>query len=218
MIAPAISIRPLPGLYYVELLKPDNVLPSGLILPESSVENFTDAMVLAAGPARVWPSSGLRQLMWAGVGHRVLFPAHCREEWVLGESRTGFVRDEDLMAVLMEPFERVEPVNGWVLVRPLPIEEAPGGIFLPDAARTASRRGVVLDFSFGEVIRKGPRAGLRGPIYFDEHGNRELWLKGKTVHWDEKASFYVLPDDSGRVSNYLIRATDLIAIEELDDA
>lgn len=113
--------------YYVSLLPPVTETGGGIVLPETAVIPAYDGIVLARGPGRIL-SSGARYPLQADVGDRVIvqpwkfapYPGNNKPE-------TGFVTDEDLVAIKRfnrdQDWDPLAPAGDYVLVDPDPVAD-----------------------------------------------------------------------------------------------
>ncbi len=207
--------------YHVRLLNPATETKGGILLPETSQENETHAEVLAAGPGRALvhdedlggdECTMSYSPMYADVGDHVLFP---KSAWEPLSEREGVVHDEDLIAVLADAEDEIEPLGEWVLIQPDERkQESAGGIALADRAQVKRRSGVVLNYGPGRGVKKGACAGTRLSVYgilgVDLHPTRlaeDKSLRGKRVFWDAKARTLAVGGFA------LVKAGDLMAVE-----
>lgn len=195
--------RPLPGYYYLRLLDPEQTLPSGLILPDGAVSATGDAEVLAVGAGRLY-DNGIRAVPWSFAGDRVLVDRRT-VRWIgIGrEARTGFVREEDLVA---EIAGGALPLNDWVLIAPDPAPASLHGLEIPEDQRAAPRAGCVLVVGPGRVRESGPYAGSRRRL-------QPLFPPGARVRWAREAQTCNAWNDEANGGRF-VRYDDLIAIEE----
>lgn len=215
----ALALTPTGTVYHVRLRRGPEQSSGGIWLPETYQDVFTEAEVLAAGPGMtvVGPDGDThRSVMWARVGDHVLFQKSAFVPFSNG-GQEGTVRDEDLVGVVRgDAFtEVVEPLNDWVRVMPSAPEPVSSLIEQPEAYRRAPRRGVVEDLGPGRLRLVGRLAGLRVPV-FRELGLRSSYgLLGRVVRWGENAE--VLDVGSEVLECVLVRAGDLLALEEVED-
>lgn len=208
------SFTPRGSGYHVRLLDPATETKGGILLPEVSQENETHAEVLAAGPGRVLAHDDLGgdectlsyAPMYADAGDHVLFP---KAAWEPMSEREGIVHDEELIAVLADAEDEIEPLGEWVLIQPDERrKESAGGIALADRAQAKQRSGVIVNYGPGRVVKKGACAGTRLPVCgilgvdLTQDG-----LRGARVFWDGKARTLEVGGFA------LVRAGDLIAVE-----
>jgi chaperonin GroES len=199
------------GFYHARLLAAEEKTEGGIYLPDTVRENYTDAVILAAGPGRIWPS-GVRTFPSAGVGDRVVVrPAHFFQFGP--DPREGFVNETDLVATLPASLDHAEvvPANGYVLVEPPDaVKTTAGGILLAERARKRPNCGFVINYGPGAIRLKGDLAGTRRPV---ETELNETALLGQKVYWDHEAEIVELTGDSGWVAQWLVAAKDILALE-----
>jgi chaperonin GroES len=205
------TLTVLHGFYHVRLLDTEERTEGGILLPETVRDNFTDAVVLAAGPGRTW-RSGMQTFPSAVPGDRVIFrPAHF---WQSGsDPKEGFVNETDLVGTLPAALAHAEvvPANGYLLVEPPAAEkESAGGIILIERAPKRPNCGFVLNYGPGAIRLKGDLAGTRRPV---ETELNETDLLGRKVYWDHEAEIVELTGDSGWVAQWLVAARDVLALE-----
>lgn len=201
--------------YAVELLPTEETLPSGLVLPQTAVpENWTDGLVVAAGPGKEWPS-GVRQTMMAFPGERVVFTQD-RFQQLAGHPRHGFVSDHDVCALVSHGGD-LSPANGWLQVRPDPAPTHTGLLEIPQECRRRPCSGTVLSCGPGAVRVKGDLAGTRVPIPLQLGLTQDVldsapYLEGQRVQWSEAATVIELTGDDTAVCSVLVHVDDLLAL------
>jgi chaperonin GroES len=210
-------VQPLGRYYYVRVPRAEERLPSGLILPDTARENWTDGVVLAVGPGKLYPPGF--SIMWAGVGDRVLFDQASLD--VLehrSDGALGFVSDEQLVAIIRGPaYQRFEPANDYVLVWVDPSETQSHSILIPQEARLRPRSGPIAECGPGRMRRGGLFAGIRKTVpetlgYDDEC--RDNSLIGQRVFWGDHARTVDAWSTADNAGSVFVCAEDLLAVEE----
>lgn len=195
--------------YAVELLDEVTQLPSGLLLPQGTLANNTDAVVLGVGPGRIF-NTGIEQTLFAEEGDRVVFIASDFTPVDGPAGRQGFVRDENLVAILRAPDHLdVEPANEYLLVKPMERPTHEGSLALAEEYVRRPLAGVVQDMGPGKLKTAGPRAGTRVSVPEILGESREEIL-GSTIHWTAEAEVIELTDDSDTVAWLLVKASDVL--------
>ncbi len=95
----AISIKPLGNRVVVEPIEQDEVLASGLVLPDSAKEKPQQGMVLAAGPGDR-DEDGERIAMDVKVGDKVLFAKYAGTELKMDGKKLLILRETDLLGII----------------------------------------------------------------------------------------------------------------------
>lgn len=214
----------------VELTEPERVLPSGIILPETALENHEEGVVLGSGPG-VRCENGLLSPTRMTRGEQVYFPKHAFfamdiREALSGRRQTlGFVRERDLVAYThpVDPDELI-PLNDYLMLRQCPAsEELVVGVVtlhVPERARKAPLCGYLVCWGFGFLQTDGPLAGAKRPVDWDLGGNpleKESSpdcypLEGDKVYWEPDTKRVVIADLDGEAYCF-VRARDCIAFE-----
>ena len=189
---------------------PAEVSEGGIYLPETHQENFVEAEVLTSGPGKKFDGERITP-MWAKPGDIVLFQKHTFTP-LIGQ-REGLVRDSELVAVIFDTYhtEKLFPMNDWVMVDRCDEDEFEGSVLIPEEYRTRHKRGKLLWWGPGSIIKTGKFAGKRLPIK-DILGISDLkTVRGKIVRWSDDALFLtVMYDGNGYV---FVKASDLDFIE-----
>jgi chaperonin GroES len=212
------TYQPLSDWYRVQLLPKVEQTPGGVWLPDTVRMNWTDAIVMAAGPGQRL-ADGSRSVMWVDVGERVLFMKHALSNFQEA-TREGMVRDQDLIAVGRDRTpDRPEPLNGWCLVEPSPWEErASEHILWAEEDRPRPLHGRLLEMGPGEVRSRGPLAGTRKPVWealgFSKEQHAENLLGKAQVYWDRQCQALAIGRSS--LEYLLIQAADFWAYQEED--
>jgi len=202
---------PLGTQYLIELTEPAKQSEGGIWLPDNWVANWTDGLVLAAGPGLA--VDDWRTKMWARVGDRVLFQRHDYRPWSEGY-RLGMVKQESLIAVMRGPdHETLRPLNDWVLIEQFPDVETAGVIVLAEEYRPKPMRGRVIAWGPGKVRTTGDRE-LYGQIrsvsdVMNVPGDR---IKGMTVYWPPTCE--ALAIGRSHLEYLLIAAGDLFGYDD----
>lgn len=95
----AISIKPLGNRVVVEPIEAEEVLASGLVLPETAKEKPQQGTVLAAGPGER-DEDGDRIAMDVKVGDKVLYAKYAGTELKLDGKKLLILRETDLLGII----------------------------------------------------------------------------------------------------------------------
>ena len=95
----AISIKPLGNRVVVEPIEAEEVLASGLVLPETAKEKPQQGTVLAAGPGER-DEDGERIAMDVKVGDKVLYAKYAGTELKLDGKKLLILRETDLLGII----------------------------------------------------------------------------------------------------------------------
>lgn len=212
------------GRYLVELTKFEEDPNSVIALPDSSRPTYapTDGKILSAGPGRVFhhgAHGSVTELMWCDEGDRIVFFQENFQAILEGDQRLGYVNDADVVAVLRTALNHthLEPCGEWVKIKmDRPLALSAGGIALPDGAGAIRRSGVVRDWGPGRVRLTGELKGVRQRIE-DVLSVQTVDLLNARVHWKDTATTYPVNETSDWPEWELVRASDLLAIEEPED-
>ena len=191
-------IRPLGNHYLCRPLEPEKETASGLALPDTALLESYDSEILAVGPGRTLEGGAVHP-MQGKVGDRAIVVGHDFRMWDW-QWKLGFVRDEDLVALITDAsdWEDLLPANDWVLIEPDRQERVakrasgllvaayalPGG-----GAREAAERGEedhTLYRSSQEPVRRG-RVVAMGPGAVEPDGHRgqciwpEWWVADRIL-------------------------------------
>ena len=79
------------------------------------------------------------------------------------------------------------PTGDWIWIRPDSQDKTPGGIMLPDSAKTQSKRGKVVGVGVGRYFQNGERLPselkIGDTVFFIKHSGHELILEnGEKVY------------------------------------
>jgi co-chaperonin GroES (HSP10) len=205
-----VKITPRPGRYLLRRCAPAQETSGGIALPEVAQGNETEALVVAVGAGRLMGDTGVRRVLAACPGERVLFPAHA---WKPLSDDLGMLDEEDLAAI-RDHWGDVTPANDYVKITPLPREQvSAGGIIIPERARKRSRAGRIDALGSGKLRVRGPLAGLRAScaaVMGMAEGDTPV---GRIAHWDADAVTLTVSGD-GVKPFVLVRCGDIVALEE----
>lgn len=204
----------------VELTQPSRVLPSGIVLPEVSVENHEEGIVKAVGPG-VECENGLVVPTQLFGEEQVYFPKHAfyALDLVQGsDQRLGMVRERDLVAYShpVDP-DTLVPMNDWLMLERTGSDSRKGSIVLPQVARRPPDSGLLLDFGRGLPVTHGELAGARRPIYWDmgEDDSPTPYVSGGKdgirIYWHGETKRVTIANMDGHDPYVFIRARDAIA-------
>jgi chaperonin GroES len=94
-----ISVKPLGNRVVVEPIEQDDVLASGIVLPDTAKEKPQQGMILAAGPGER-DDAGKRIAMDVKVGDKVLFAKYAGTELKLDGKKLLILRETDLLGIV----------------------------------------------------------------------------------------------------------------------
>ena len=94
-----ISVKPLGNRVVVEPIEQEDVLASGIVLPDTAKEKPQQGMILAAGPGER-DDDGKRISMDVKVGDKVLFAKYAGTELKLDGKKLLILRETDLLGIL----------------------------------------------------------------------------------------------------------------------
>ena len=201
----------------VELTEPTRVLPSGIVLPETAVENHEEGVVRGYGDGIETDRTDLRNVPgWVIGGERIYFQKHHFEslEWVPGfGKRWGIVRERDVVAY-ETPEGGLAPHNDWLMLERCAASATVGSIILPQTARKPPRSGVLRDFGYGMAVTRGELSGCRLPVpaMIGKLGDWDFQC-GVKVYWEHNAKRVVIAGRDGSDPYVFIRARDALAFE-----
>jgi co-chaperonin GroES (HSP10) len=194
----------------VQISKAAEQTSGGIWLPEECQVSCNEAEVLSVGPG-IPAADGFPCVMWAEPGDHVLFQQHSFQK-TDERGVEGIVREDDLLAIIPQGEETIQPHNDWVKVSiEAPERESQGGILLADRARKKPQSGKIMAHGPGKFRRTGPYFGTRKSIPAIMGLNEDSCLVGRKVWWGREAD--VLEAGAGHDWFLLIRASDLLLIE-----
>jgi chaperonin GroES len=94
-----ISVKPLGNRVVVEPIEQEDVLASGIVLPDTAKEKPQQGMILAAGPGDR-DDAGKRIAMDVKVGDKVLFAKYAGTELKLDGKKLLILRETDLLGII----------------------------------------------------------------------------------------------------------------------
>ena len=94
-----ISVKPLGNRVVVEPIEQEDVLASGIVLPDTAKEKPQQGMILAAGPGER-DDAGKRIAMDVKVGDKVLFAKYAGTELKLDGKKLLILRETDLLGII----------------------------------------------------------------------------------------------------------------------
>jgi len=202
---------PLGTQYLIELTEPAKQSEGGIWLPDNWVANWTDGLVLAAGPGMA--VDDWRTKMWARVGDRVLFQRHDYRPWSEGH-RLGMTKQEHLVAVARGPdHEVLRPLNDWVLIEQDEEVREAGAIHLPEEYYPKPMSGRVVAWGPGKIRTTGNRERYGQLQAVSDVMNVAAGkLKGLRVHWPPTCE--VLAVGRSQLECVLIHAEDLFGYDD----
>lgn len=205
------NFRPINEYHLVRFSTPAEVSEGGVYLPERYQENFVEAEVLASGPGKKFDGERVTP-MWAKPGDIVLFQKHTFTPLV--GQREGLVRDSELVAIVYSNYYdgRLFPMNDWVMIDRYDEDEFEGSVIIPEEYRTRHKRGKLLGWGPGSIIKTGKFAGKRLPVR-DTLGLSSMEIvENRVVRWSDDALFLTV--NWGAVIEYtFVKAADLDFIE-----
>jgi len=217
-------LRLLEDYLLVELTEPNRVLPSGIVLPETVGESYSEAKVHGVGPGLRTDNPERSVRVWIQKADKVYFPKHALETLaaVPGFSaKWGIIRERDVVCVENWAGDII-PHNDWLLLTRCGSEAKIGSIFLPQVARRAPRCGYLEEWGNGTPITEGELAGCRRPVRWDLGVEGKNWLvglgSGTKVYWEAETKRFQIANMDGTDPYVFIRARDAIAFEPVVDA
>lgn len=209
MVLDKINFCPSGEYHFVRFTEVPEQTESGIYLPETCRENFIEAEVLASGKGKKFDGEHITPL-WAKPGDIVIFQKHLFIPLV--GQKEGLVRDSELVAIVYPNHydNNIFPMNDWVMIDRCDEEAFEGSILIPEEYRTRHKRGRVLNWGPGQLVKFGKLAGKRLNIR-DILGVDMSVVSGKFVRWSDDAVFLtVMYGDSGFV---FVKASDLDYVE-----
>jgi len=94
-----ISVKPLGNRVVVEPIEQEDVLASGIVLPDTAKEKPQQGMILAAGPGER-DDEGKRIELDVKVGDKVLFAKYAGTELKLDGKKLLILRETDLLGIV----------------------------------------------------------------------------------------------------------------------
>ena len=95
----AMKIKPLGDRVLVEALEADEVLKSGIIIPDTAKERPSEGRVVAVGPGRL-TEEGERVKPEVTKGDTVLYGKYSGTEVTVGDKEYLILRESDILAIL----------------------------------------------------------------------------------------------------------------------
>lgn len=95
----AVNLKPLGSRVVVEPIEQEEVLPSGLVLPETAKEKPQKGEVLSVGPGDR-DDDGKRIPMDVKVGDKVLYAKYSGTEIKLDNKKLLILRESDILAIV----------------------------------------------------------------------------------------------------------------------
>ena len=193
--------------HFVRFSKPAEQTEGGIYLPERCRENFVEAEILTSGPGKKFDGEHITPL-WVQSGDVVVFQKYSFIPLV--GQREGLVRDSELVAHVMYN-DTVFPMNDWVMIDRCNVDEFVGSIVIPEEYRTRHKRGTLLKWGPGSVIKTGKLAGRRMSIS-GILGLYDMYVvENKIVRWSDDALFLTVVNNNEEFT--FVRASDLDFVE-----
>ena len=125
----------------------------GLFIPDNAKERPTEGSVVAAGPGRVHPESGVHMPIAVNAGQSVIYGKYDGTEMKYNEANHQLIKDDDVLLTYVGSellFDNCLPVKDQVLIR-LPDKEATnsGGIIIQSLDSKEK-------IDYGTVAKVGP--------------------------------------------------------------
>ena len=98
----ALNLKPLGGRVVVEPIEQEEVLASGIVLPETAKEKPQKGIVLSIGPGER-DEEGKRIPMDVKVGDTILFAKYSGTEIKVDNKKLLILSERDLLAIVEEP-------------------------------------------------------------------------------------------------------------------
>lgn len=127
----------------------------GIFIPDNAKERPTQGMVIAAGPGRTHPETGILIPIAAKVGQSVLYGKYDGTELKYNDEPHQLIKDDDVLLTYdgaEATVANVTPVKDQVLIELPPKEVASvGGIIVSGAGAGEKKRA-----DYGKVVKIGP--------------------------------------------------------------
>jgi chaperonin GroES len=129
----------------------------GIYIPDNAKERPTEGQVVAAGPGRIHPETGLQLDMAVKVGDSVIYGKYDGSELKYNDVNHQLIKDDDVLLTYPgngeATLENVQCVKDQILVRlPEKSEGTAGGIII----NTAASDGPATRPDYGKVAKVGP--------------------------------------------------------------
>ena len=161
----------------------------GIYIPDNAKERPTQGQVVAAGPGRIHPETGLLIDIAVSVGESVLYGKYDGTELKYNDEEHQLIKDDDVLLKYNgkeATLDNVTPVKDQVLVE-LPPKEATsmGGIIVstPDEKKKRPDNGKVVKVGPGRIAGNGvlmkPQVAPGDNVRLRDFGGSEIKLDGK---------------------------------------
>mmetsp|Transcript_28535 Transcript_28535/g.52083 ORF Transcript_28535/g.52083 Transcript_28535/m.52083 type:complete len:259 (+) Transcript_28535:161-937(+) len=183
-------ITPLGNFVLVRTKDTLDATDGGILLPDQSKERATEGEVVAAGPGKLHPHTGVRVTNPVTAGDSVLFGKFDGHDMTYNDEGVAMIRDDDILlhykGVRMT-MENVNPCRDYILVGPLEKQktETSSGIvvaesvmkdYLPCEGKVA-KVGVGRMTSTGEFSESPVKVGDR--VKFKDYAGNEVKIEGE---------------------------------------
>lgn len=96
------NIHPTGDRLVIERLPSEQKTASGIVIPDSAADKPDQGVVVAVGPGKRHPETNNVIPISLKVGDKVLFGKYSGSEVVLGDSKYLIVREDDVMATIVD--------------------------------------------------------------------------------------------------------------------
>lgn len=195
------DLQPLANNLLIKVKEIASSTAGGIYIPDTAKERPTEGLVIAAGPGRVHPETGIQLDIAAKVGESVLYGKYDGTELKYNDADHQLIKDDDVLLTYsgdQATVENVIPVKDQVLVKLPPKEEInASGIIISTPGSKEKRR------DYGEVIKIGPGRQAGNGVY------QTIQVKpGDNVRFREFAGTNIKLNN---VEYLVIRAYDILA-------
>lgn len=183
------NLQPISNNLLIKVKEVASSTAGGLYIPDNAKERPTEGSVIAAGPGRVHPETGVQLDIAAIAGHNVIYGKYDGTELKYNDADHQLIKDDDVLLTYegdRASLENVKCVKDQVLVKLPPKEEKnASGIIISTPGSKDKRR------DYGEVMKVGPGRQAGNGIYqkiqvqpgdnvkFREFAGTEVKLDGK---------------------------------------
>lgn len=120
------NLTPLSNNLLIQVRVAADSTKGGLFIPDNAKERPTEGLVVAAGPGRVHPETGVQLTIAVNAGEHVIYGKYDGTEMKYNDANHQLIKDDDVLLKYSGEellFDTCEPVKDQVLIR-LPSKEA----------------------------------------------------------------------------------------------
>lgn len=185
-------ITPLGNNILVKIKDTLTATSGGILLPDQAKERPTEGLVVAAGPGKIHPHTGVRITNPITEGVSVLYGKFDGRPLEYNGDECQMIRDDDVLlyytGVTMK-LETVVPVRDWVLVSINEKEEnlqTSSGVVIAQQVMAGNQpcEGVVVKVGEGRMASKGQftesPVQIGDRVKFKDYAGNEVMIEGKT--------------------------------------